>query len=129
MQAVCDWVELSTDDGSLGKHGYVTDMLISRLKADYNICDLILSCGPPAMLSRVAHIAEEYRIPCQVSLEQRMGCGVGACLVCSCGIKRSGGEGKPLDKTYARVCADGPVFSSTEVVWMKPDLTVQFAGN
>lgn len=115
--SACDWVELSTDDGSLGKHGYVTDMLISRLEADHNICDLILSCGPWAMLSRVANIAAEYHIPCQVSLEQRMGCGIGACLVCSCGIKRPGSEGKSFDNGYARVCADGPVFSSSEVIW------------
>jgi dihydroorotate dehydrogenase electron transfer subunit len=111
--SACDWVEVSTENGSLGKHGYVTDLLISRLEANQNICDLILSCGPQAMLSRVAHIAKEHHMPCQVSLEQRMGCGIGACLVCSCGIKSPGGEGK----SFARVCADGPVFSSREVIW------------
>lgn len=110
--AVCDRVEVSTDDGSLGRHGYVTDMLVSRLEAGGgSVFDMILSCGPLAMLSRVAEIADKYGIPCQVSLEQRMGCGVGACLVCSCGVKRSHG------KSYARVCADGPVFFSREVIW------------
>lgn len=107
--AVCDSVEISTDDGSLGRHGFVTDLLKFRL--DKERFDGILACGPVKMLKLIAKIADEYDIPCQVSLEERMGCGIGACLVCSCKIKKSHSEG------FARVCADGPVFLSREVIW------------
>ncbi len=107
--ANCDFVEVATDDGSLGRHGYVTDLLSRRLNT--GSFDGILACGPFNMLRIVSKIAEEYGIPCQVSLEERMGCGIGACLTCSCKTILAGKEG------YSRVCADGPVFSSREVVW------------
>ena len=61
------------------------------------------------MLKAVKKIAETRGIPCQISLEQRMGCGIGACLVCACKTNRDGAEG------YAKVCANGPVFYSEEV--------------
>ena len=67
----------------------------------------ILACGPTAMLKAVAMLAEEYDVPCQVSLEQRMACGVGACLVCSCETKYG----------VKHVCKDGPVFDAKEVSW------------
>jgi dihydroorotate dehydrogenase electron transfer subunit len=107
--AACSSVELSTDDGSLGSRGFVTDLL--RLKLERESFDGLLACGPLTMLRAVSDLADDYQIPCQVSLEERMGCGIGACLTCSCKTKTSYGEG------YARVCADGPVFSSREVIW------------
>ena len=61
------------------------------------------------MIKAVVKLCEEMDVPCQVSLEQRMGCGVGACVVCSCMIVRDGKE------FYARVCKDGPVFDAKEV--------------
>jgi 2-polyprenylphenol hydroxylase and related flavodoxin oxidoreductases len=67
----------------------------------------ILACGPAAMLKAVSALAEEFNVPCQVSLEQRMACGVGACLVCSCQTKYG----------VKHVCKDGPVFDAREVVW------------
>jgi len=67
----------------------------------------ILACGPMAMLKAVAALAEGYDVPCQVSLEQRMACGVGACLVCSCETKYG----------VKHVCKDGPVFDALEVSW------------
>ena len=105
----CEAVDISTDDGSLGKHGFLTELVQRRLDTEH--FDAVLACGPAKMLARVAQIAADHNTPCQVSLEERMGCGVGACLVCSCKVKTSYGEG------YARVCADGPVFSSEEVIW------------
>ena len=67
----------------------------------------VLACGPMAMLKAVATLAEEFDVPCQVSLEQRMACGVGACLVCSCQTKYG----------VKHVCKDGPVFDAREVAW------------
>lgn len=100
---------LCTDDGSAGKKGFVTDALkevLSRKKPD-----VIFACGPDVMLRRVIEIAKENNIKCQVSLEERMGCGVGACLVCACRTIRGG------DEYYAHVCKDGPVFNAEEVLF------------
>lgn len=99
---------ISTDDGSAGYHGLVTDLLEQEL----NICkfDLIYACGPMPMIKKVMGIAEINNIKCQVSLEQRMGCGIGACLVCACKTKLGD------DWEYSHVCKDGPVFWSNEVI-------------
>ena len=107
--AACASVEIATDDGSLGRHGFVTDLLKYRLNTGG--FDQILACGPYNMLKIVSTIADENDIPCQVSMEERMGCGIGACLTCSCKTKSADNE------EYSRVCVDGPVFSSREVVW------------
>lgn len=100
---------LCTDDGSAGKKGFVTDALQELLKRKKP--DVIYACGPNAMLKKIAETAKENGIPCQVSLEERMGCGVGACLVCACRTVRSGEE------YFAHVCKDGPVFNSEEVIF------------
>lgn len=101
-------VILCTDDGSVGEKGLVTIPLKRDIEAGRvaKIC----ACGPTPMLKAIIEIAEESKIPCEVSMEQRMGCGVGACLVCSCMLVRNGKE------FYGRVCKDGPVFKSGEVV-------------
>lgn len=73
---------ICTDDGTKGTHGYVTTALEKVLKAQS--ADIIYACGPHPMLKGIAALAEKYHISCEVSLEERMGCGVGACLVCAC---------------------------------------------
>lgn len=100
---------LCTDDGSAGKKGFVTDALRECLEKEKP--DIIYACGPNVMLKAVAEIAKENGICCQVSLEERMGCGVGACLVCACKTVKDGEE------YFAHVCKDGPVFSAEEVVF------------
>lgn len=100
---------LCTDDGSAGIHGFVTDALKNELANEKP--DIIYACGPMGMLRAIVDIAEENGIECQVSLEQRMGCGVGACLVCACRTVKDGKE------IYSHVCKDGPVFDSKEVVF------------
>ena len=72
--------------------------------------DIIYACGPDVMLRGICKAAAEKGIRCQVSLEERMGCGVGACVGCVCRVNR-GGEEKML-----RVCKDGPVFNAEEVI-------------
>ena len=103
----CAKVCIATDDGSLGYHGFV-DALVRQELAEDRAYDAVLACGPRPMLRSVARAAEEFGVPCQVSMEERMGCGVGACLVCACDMK--GGSRK-------HVCKDGPVFDSREVNW------------
>ena len=100
---------LCTDDGSAGKKGFVTEALKEYLANEKP--DIIYACGPQPMLKAIVMIADENKITTQVSLEERMGCGVGACLVCACKTVRNGEE------YMAHVCQDGPVFDSKEVIW------------
>ncbi len=99
-------VVVCTDDGSVGVHGLVTAPLSEKLSGDVAA---VLACGPEPMLKAVVALCKERGVPCQVSLEQRMGCGVGACVVCSCLVVRNGEE------YYSRVCKEGPVFNAEEV--------------
>ncbi len=101
-------VRLATDDGSLGHHGLVTDLLKERLEEAP--AQLICACGPGPMLRGVAALAAEYGVPCQVSLEERMACGVGACLGCAVSVRTPDGS-----TAYRHVCKDGPVFPAEEV--------------
>ena len=103
-------VRIATDDGSYGLHGFVTQLLAQRL--DEAPCDVIYACGPKPMLRLTAAEAEKRGSRCMVSLEERMGCGVGACLVCACKTRTPEGGEK-----YLHVCKNGPVFDSREVIW------------
>lgn len=101
-------LHIATETGSMGIEGRVTDVL-PTLTAKY---DAVYACGPEAMYAALVPLLKSmglYEVT-QVSLEQRMGCGVGACLVCNCEMKCAYGS------EYARVCADGPVFPLSEVV-------------
>ena len=98
---------ICTDDGSVGAKGLVTFPLADELEK--NDVGMVCACGPEPMIKAVVKMCELYSVPCQVSLEQRMGCGVGACVVCSCMTVRNGEE------HYSRVCKDGPVFNAEEV--------------
>ncbi len=98
-------LKISTDDGSYGYHGLVTDLI-----KDCNP-DIIYACGPTPMLKAVKTFAEENNIKCEISLEERMACGIGACLGCACKALDENGE-----EYMAHVCKDGPVFSSERVV-------------
>jgi len=110
-------VGLATDDGSRGYHGPVTDLLEAELSTPRNGSDvMVFSCGPEAMLRKVAGICISRRIPCQISLESFMGCGVGACQSCVVKVYRDPGNPE-LGTLYKRVCIDGPVFNAEEVVF------------
>jgi dihydroorotate dehydrogenase electron transfer subunit len=103
----CD-VKISTDDGSRGCRGKVTDLLKKFLGAkSYELRVTIYACGPRPMLKEIAAISKRYNIPSQISLEEHMACGIGACL--GCVVNTTAG--------YKRVCRDGPVFDAEEVVW------------
>jgi len=105
----CDTVTVTTDDGSYGNSGPVIKPLETLLKnGKYSA---VLACGSRAMLSVVTKVCADHGVACQVSMEERMGCGVGACLVCACATKIDGND------HMSRVCKDGPVFNAEEVVW------------
>ncbi|MEW6227855.1 MAG: dihydroorotate dehydrogenase electron transfer subunit [Bacillota bacterium] len=105
-------VRVVTEDGSVGERGLVTDVLGRLLVRGGIAC--IYACGPLAMLREVARLGEAHDVPVQVSLEERMACGLGACLGCAVRRRPRRGAG-PKHPAYLRVCADGPVFWSSEV--------------
>lgn len=109
MQSLCPTV-VATDDGSFGRKGYITDILAEDITSGAIKPDVIFCCGPEIVYKLLLKNPAFADIPIFVSLEKRMGCGVGACLVCTCGIKTADGV-KNL-----RVCADGPVFDLREVI-------------
>jgi len=104
-------VKISTEDGSLGAKGVVTDLLNKVCKVLNKKESIIFACGPREMLKRVSLIAQKNKIRCQVSIEELMGCGIGVCLSCVCAVKSKG----KMD--YKRVCVDGPVFNAGEIIW------------
>ncbi|HBI51881.1 MAG TPA: dihydroorotate dehydrogenase electron transfer subunit [Ruminococcaceae bacterium] len=109
FRAVCDDVIICTDDGSVGEKGIVTGPLKRELEKGG--VSAVFSCGPTRMLCAVAELTKQYGVFCEVSLEERMGCGVGACVGCVARINRNGEE------KLLRVCKDGPVFNAGEVLF------------
>jgi dihydroorotate dehydrogenase electron transfer subunit len=104
-------VELATDDGSAGHHGFVTDLLRSRLARGERPAKVV-GCGPPPMLQALSRLVAEYDVPCDLSLENHMACGFGACFSCVTPIRQADGS---VD--LRRVCVEGPVFVAGDVVW------------
>ena len=102
---------LATEDGSRGHRGFVTRPLEEYLTRHRTKKFLLMICGPWAMLEASVELAQRYGHPCLVSLENRMGCGLGVCLGCSIRVH---GEGHGA---YERVCTEGPVFWADKVVW------------
>ena len=101
-------VYVATEDGSAGTKGNVMDAIRENgLKAD-----MIYACGPTPMLRAIKQYAEEQGIECYISLEERMACGIGACLACVCRSKEKDAHSNVNNK---RICKDGPVFLATEV--------------
>lgn len=96
-------VNAATEDGSFGSQGLVTGLMERAIKESPP--DLICACGPMGMLQVVACQAQKYKIPCQVSIETLMACGMGACL--GCAVARSNADG-----SYFHACKDGPVFDA-----------------
>ncbi len=102
----CEEFTAVTEDGSAGEQGLVTDVLVTEIGRDRP--DMVYACGPDAMLAVVARICADAGVSCEVSMEQWMGCGVGACLGCAVPAAAGG---------YVRVCTEGPVFAADEIAW------------
>lgn len=100
-------VFVATDDGSLGFKGNAVDLL----RAEGLIADVVYSCGPKIMLKFLTDYAIEKNMECQVSMEERMACGIGACV--GCVVKIKNGD----DWEHKKVCKDGPVFEGREVLF------------
>lgn len=100
---------VSTDDGSAGEKGVVTDLLEKEL-AEPKPNRMIFACGPAAMLKRTAELAAQFEVPAQVSVETVMGCGFGACMGCVVRLKQPQPE-----REYVLACKDGPVFNIQDI--------------
>lgn len=101
-------VYISTEDGSVGTKGNVMD----AIRENGLDADIIYACGPTPMLRAIKAYAEEHNITCYISLEERMACGIGACLACVCKTKEKD-EHSQVNNT--RICKEGPVFNAKEV--------------
>jgi len=109
-------IRATTEDGSHGEKGIVTQPLIAEIrkqKAESRNCKLF-ACGPNPMLKAVGKIAEEFNVPAELSVDEHMCCGVGVCLTCVIPVKTSTGW------EYQRTCTEGPVFDSKQVIWEVP---------
>ncbi|HEX7244959.1 MAG TPA: dihydroorotate dehydrogenase [Solirubrobacterales bacterium] len=96
----CCEVRLASEDGHIGHHGYVTDLLAAMLGGDDASSAAVYACGPPPMLDAVADLCAGADVPCELAMESPMACGYGACF--GCAMPRG-------DGTYARLCVEGPV--------------------
>ncbi len=105
---------LATDDGSTGHHGHAVDAAEALLDGlDGAVRPTVYGCGPWPMLRGLAALCAERGLNCQVSLEERMACGFGACMGCAVAVEADNSDGY----VYKRVCADGPVFPAEAIVW------------
>jgi dihydroorotate dehydrogenase electron transfer subunit len=102
-------VQLSTDDGSEGHRGFVTDVIRPVVEQSAWPCRIVC-CGPEAMMAGTTKIAGELGVPCEVSLESPMACGIGICFSCVKKIRDAGGGWD-----YRRTCVEGPVFNGADV--------------
>lgn len=103
-------VLLSTDDGSRGHRGLVTDLLRQVLARGQQV--RVAACGPEPMLEAVAKLAMDSGVPCQVSLETPMACGIGICFSCVAKVRDASGEWD-----YKRTCVEGPIFAAENICW------------
>lgn len=104
----CGKVYVATEDGRTGTKGTVLD----AIRENALTADIIYACGPTPMLRAVKEYAAEHGIEAQISLEERMACGIGACLACVC---RTGERDSHTNVNNKRICKDGPVFDAREV--------------
>jgi dihydroorotate dehydrogenase electron transfer subunit len=115
LEAIDVETHISTDDGSIGHHGFVTEVLTQILEQPqaYELHNpVIYACGPHGMLRAVTKISRSYGVRTQLAMENRMGCAMGVCLGCVCKIRTPHGGFE-----YQRVCTEGPVFDAEDIVW------------
>ena len=112
LEAIGVTVHIATDDGSVGHHGFVTDILVNMLSKNDLHRPTIYACGPHGMLAAVAKITTDFKVPTQVAMENRMGCAMGVCLGCVCPVRIDANRIE-----YQRVCTEGPVFNADDIAW------------
>ncbi|MHB8903288.1 MAG: dihydroorotate dehydrogenase electron transfer subunit [Thermoguttaceae bacterium] len=104
-------VRIATDDGSAGHHGLVTELIEPLVRDTRGTCRIVC-CGPEGMMKATARVAKELAVPCQVSLENPMACGMGICFSCVAKVRDDQGGWD-----YRRTCIEGPVFDAEKIVF------------
>jgi dihydroorotate dehydrogenase electron transfer subunit len=107
MKAMGVSLHLTTEDGAVGTKGLVTAVLAARLERLRGTSVRVMGCGPNAMLWAVARLAKQHGVPCFISLEEQMACGIGVCLGCAIPAR---------SRPYRYVCSNGPVFEAADVL-------------
>jgi len=107
MSAFGVGLHLATEDGTTGRHGRITAELEARLAVHAGKPVRIMACGPNAMLWAIGRIARERQIPCFISVEEQMACGIGVCLGCAVPAR---------SRPFRYVCKDGPVFDAADIL-------------
>ena len=113
FREACDRVEVSTDDGSAGVHGRVTEPLDRWLAETGEPEPMLYACGPDPMLRATAALAKRHDVPCELALEAHMACGFGVCIGCVVPTKTA----TPGQFEYTRLCIDGPVLPAERMAW------------
>ncbi|MDE0297410.1 MAG: dihydroorotate dehydrogenase electron transfer subunit [Candidatus Poribacteria bacterium] len=114
LQQIDVETHIATDDGSVGRHGFVTELLsdiLERPQKNSLRSPTIYACGPHPMLRAVTEVTRLHHTPTQLAMENRMGCALGVCLGCVCKVRTDDGV------EYQRVCTEGPVFNAEDIVW------------
>jgi dihydroorotate dehydrogenase electron transfer subunit len=104
-------VRLSSDDGSIGHHGLVTEILGQTIEESADD-PLVICCGPEPMMKAVAELCQQRNVGCLASLETPMACGIGICFSCVAKVRQDNG-----DWDWKRTCVEGPVFDAEKIVW------------
>lgn len=105
-------LRIASDDGSIGHHGLVTDLLKAALGESAGRQVQVVCCGPEPMMEAVAEVCQAAGAPCRVSLETPMACGIGICFSCVAKVRQPDGEWD-----YKRTCVEGPVFDAAKIEW------------
>jgi dihydroorotate dehydrogenase electron transfer subunit len=106
-------LRLATDDGTAGHHGLVTDLLAQLLdEVAQRERVRVVCCGPEPMMAAVAAVTQQRNVPCELSLETPMACGIGICFTCVAKVKQPDGTWD-----YKRTCVEGPVFPAEKIIW------------
>jgi len=103
-------VRISTDDGTAGQHGLVTELVRQVIAESPSV--RVVCCGPERMMEAVAALTAEHQVPCQVSLETPMACGIGICFSCVAKVRDASGQWD-----YKRTCVEGPIFEAAQIEW------------
>lgn len=105
-------LRVASDDGSVGHHGFVTELLEQVLEQSAGERRQVVCCGPEVMMERTAEVCRAAKVPCQVSLETPMACGIGICFSCVAKVREPDGTWD-----YRRTCVEGPVFDAECIEW------------
>jgi dihydroorotate dehydrogenase electron transfer subunit len=105
-------VRISSDDGSVGHHGLVTELLNGVLAETHGVDRLVACCGPEPMMHAVAELCQRKQTPCLVSLETPMACGIGICFSCVTKVRQPDGSWD-----WKRACVEGPIFDAAKIEW------------